>query len=323
MKKIRNSLAAAIIFAGAVFLLKSASPAFHEKSGFLFNTYWEIKLSGGVESDTCLNSAIEVLTGTVSHFLMDCATSELFILNSTGRVERPSKDFSECLLLTKELHHRTGGFFDPSVCGLMEAYGFYDGNHRLPDSLEISTLIRQSTGLSLEVTDEFVRIPNTHKLDLGAIVKGFAVDRTADFLSGCGLTGFLINFGGEVRSYGKKGNHDWQIGVRHPSGNGIVSIVSGECAVATSGDYENSFEIKGQLISHILSPFDGSCSSDMESVSVYGTTCAEADALATALMIMGQSRAREFAENNGLNALLINQAGEIQRIGRQEIFSSN
>lgn len=118
------------------------------------------------------------------------------------------------------------------------------------------------------------------------------------------LTGFMIELGGEVRVKGT-----WNIGIEAPV-PGIRRIMHTvevtDAALATSGDYRNVVERDGKRYSHIIDPRTGyPIDHDLASASVIADTCAEADALATALMVMGPSEARAFVERENLGVLLI------------------
>lgn len=141
-------------------------------------------------------------------------------------------------------------------------------------------------------------------LDFSAIAKGYAVDRIFESLGAIGATDCMIELGGEVRVKGT-----WTIGIEAPTpGERRIAhtVELTDAALATSGDYRNFVVRDGKRYSHIIDPRTGyPIDHDLASASVIADTCAEADALATALMVMGPTEARAFAEREQLAVLLI------------------
>lgn len=152
-------------------------------------------------------------------------------------------------------------------------------------------------------------------VDLSAIAKGYGVDVLAALLEQHGVKNYLVEIGGELRTLGvKPGNLPWRIAIESPTeGERTVQrvvSVSG-VAVATSGDYRNYFEEQGIRYSHTIDPATGKpITHKLASVTVLMPTCAEADALATAFMVMGEQAAYEFALEHKIEAFFIVKSSE-------------
>jgi len=146
-----------------------------------------------------------------------------------------------------------------------------------------------------------IKIHTDVQLDLSAIAKGYGVDAVAEVIYSSGLTNYLVEIGGEIVAGGLKSNgQPWRVGVESPNaaqGDGIfqaLELLDG--AMATSGDYRN-FRIRadGSRFSHIIDPTTGHpAETDIASVTVLADSCMNADAVATALFVMGSERGMEY-----------------------------
>lgn len=188
----------------------------------------------------------------------------------------------------------SGGCFDPTVAPLVQLWGFSGGNvpAKIPSDKTIAEM-QDRVGynkLTLKDNSAFLNQPEM-KIDLGGIAKGYAVDLCYEALTNAVSTGMLINLGGNMRCHGKPNkNRPWRIGVRNPFDGtktiGSLEMKSG-MAVATSGNYEQFVMIDEKRHSHLIDPRTGRPSRGMAGVTVLSTTATEADALSTALFIMG------------------------------------
>jgi thiamine biosynthesis lipoprotein len=148
------------------------------------------------------------------------------------------------------------------------------------------------------------------KVGLGAIAKGYAVDRASDLLKARGFANHVVEGGGDTYASGTKGGKPWMVGVQKPGAKGVVAgLPSSDISVVTSGDYERYFEFEGRRYAHILDPKTGqplleadSCSS----VTIVAPNATDADAFATAVAVMGPERGMAFVEAQpDLEAVLI------------------
>jgi len=156
------------------------------------------------------------------------------------------------------------------------------------------------------------------KIDLNAIAKGFGVDAVYSFLESIGMNNIMVEIGGEVRTKGKnRKNKPWMIAVETPdlesAGSKTISwaLPLESKAMATSGDYRNYYEIDGIRYSHEIDPRTGyPAQTGVASATVVATNCMDADALATALIIMGAESGLQFIEKlDGVEAFLILREG--------------
>jgi thiamine biosynthesis lipoprotein len=141
------------------------------------------------------------------------------------------------------------------------------------------------------------------QLNFNAVAKGYCVDLVVAFLILKGLENFLVDIGGELSVHGKRTpNKKWRVGIQKPTENKEDAIFAEEIielqdiAIATSGNYRNYIEINGKRYGHTINPHTGYPEmNDLLSVTVLASTCALADAYATAFMVMGVQKAQAFA----------------------------
>ncbi len=209
----------------------------------------------------------------------------------------------------------TDGAFDVTVGPLVNLWGFGPEmkEDRIPSEQAIAqTLARVGherihfrdapPGLKKERADIYI--------DLSAIAKGYGVDRVADYLDSLGSANYLVEIGGELRGKGHNPKQiPWRIAIEKPlpgqrTIERVVEIENG--GIATSGDYRNFFVQNGQRYSHALNPHTGwPVRHELASVTVIDETAMAADAMATALMVMGPTAGLELAEAQRLAALFI------------------
>jgi thiamine biosynthesis lipoprotein len=196
-----------------------------------------------------------------------------------------------------------GGAFDPTILPLTELWSFDTGG-RLPPQPRIEQARSRVDYSRVSITGYGeVVIPHGMGLDLGGIAKGAVVDLTADYLLGRGYGSFLIDAGGDILVSGlKQGRAPWRVAIRHPRRSqeilGVLEVGRKDerIAVVTSGDYERYFEEDGERYHHILDPRSGYPAQGLVSVTIVASTCALADALSTAVFVLGPEEGLDLLE---------------------------
>jgi thiamine biosynthesis lipoprotein len=207
----------------------------------------------------------------------------------------------------------TGGAFDVTIAPLVELWGFGGvGTATAPPSVEAIEAARARTGRgSLEVRLDPPALRKARPdlaLDLSGIAKGYAVDRVAAWLETLGVQRYLVEIGGELRARGHNARgQPWRVGVADPEGGEPrVRLGLERGAVATSGDYRRFIERDGERFTHVLDPRSGrALERGPASVTVFAGSAMTADALATALMVLGPEDGLEFARREGLSVLFL------------------
>jgi len=153
-------------------------------------------------------------------------------------------------------------------------------------------------------------------LDLGGIAKGYAIDKAIEATQRCGATGAMVDIGGDVRCFGlpPEGKDNWLIGLQDPNstiegiaGGGLLLILKiSNAAVATSGDYQQLVLIEGKRYSHIMDRRTGTSAEGLSSVTIIADNATDADALATAVSVMGAEKGLALIEKlSNTEAILI------------------
>jgi len=219
-----------------------------------------------------------------------------------------SEVLSEALRVSK----LTNGFFDITVGPLVDLWGF-GPKFRMdfaPKSSQVVSAKKRVNWRAISLAGQNLTKSQKVEIDLSAIAKGYAVDRVALTLEVAGVKNYLVEVGGEISVLGQNKFHkDWVLGIEQPNIVGrkaYTTINLSGNSLATSGDYRNYYEKNGRRYSHTIDPQTGyPVEHKLASVSVISPTCMEADALATALMAMGEREGYEFALKQGINAYFI------------------
>lgn len=205
----------------------------------------------------------------------------------------------------------TEGAYDPALLDAVELWGFGAKivPHGTPSEADIQEVRHRRTGWrDLKPEARGMIRPAGVRLDLNAIAKGFAVDGVVQFLRDIkGISAALVEIGGEVKGYGVHPDGlPWWVEVERPHQSLMRSLIAlcGK-AVATSGDTQRFFVHEGEILSHTLDSDTASpVRNGLSSVTVIDDQCWRADALATALMVMGSERALRFADTHGIACLI-------------------
>lgn len=213
----------------------------------------------------------------------------------------------------------SGGALDPTVLPLVTLWGFgAAGPVWRPPAPAAIVAARARTGLAalaVRRTDPALRKRRRDvAVDLSAVAKGFAADAVAAELRGLGARDVLVEIGGELRGSGRNAHGEpWIVAVEAPPGHrpgsspGAVAVVRlGDDGIATSGDYRHHFDAGGRRYSHVVDPRTGApIAHALAAVSVIARTAMRADALATALLVLGPIEGPARARRDGLAALFV------------------
>ena len=263
---------------------------------------------------TAAEGALRDVEAMMSPFL---AASPVSRFNAAGAGEAVSlpPELTSLLKRAGRFTERSDGAFDVTVGPIVKLWGRARKTGRRPDAKELAAA-RARVGMEhLSVAGgEAVKKIDGLELDLGAIAKGYGVDAAAEAMKRtAGVRGGLVNVGGEIRSFGAKGDGAaWRVGVRHPFRQGLCGVMAlTDAAVATSGDYERFVMIDGVRHSHIVDPRTGMPVRRTHSVTVVSPggagrepSCTDADAWATALSVLGAAGLKKL-EGTGIEALVI------------------
>jgi len=251
------------------------------------------------------------------------AGSPLALVNARAG-EAPVAVPPELLALVErslELAEATGGAFDPTWAALWGLWDFDAQPPRAPSATDIAARL-PLVDFRAVVVDRGARtvsLPRRGmKLGLGAIAKGYALDRAAAQLRADGADRFALSAGGQVTAFDASGR-PLMIALRAPRGGpdarlATLALVARDApvSVSSSGDYERYFEVGGQRYHHVLDPRTGYPSGRAQAVTVVGPDGALADGLSTALMVAGPGALDDLlARFDGYVAVVVDGAGEV------------
>ena len=229
----------------------------------------------------------------------------------------------EVFLKSKEIYFETNGLFDCSVAPLVNAWGFGFSQKEKMDSIKVSQLLNIIGFDKVNLKNDSIIKPNKMLLDFNSIAQGYTVDLVAKMLESKGVNNYLVEIGGEIRSKGKNpSNKLWTIGVDKPieeidSQDRFQFILElANKSLATSGNYRKFFIDDGIKYSHIINPKTGfPAKNRLLSVTVIHDNCMHADAYATAFMVMGLKKSKDFiSKKQDLEAYFVysNMDGELE-----------
>lgn len=304
MKKI-----AAIVMAGCMIVGLTAcswqseeeqTPA--ARDFFAMNTYIRLEAYGdGAEDALALAQArIEELEGLWS---VTDETSEIYAVNhSGGQPVSVSEDTAELVSFALEMAEKTGGALEPTIYPVLTAWGFTTNEHRVPSQEEIDRLLASVDYRRVSVDGNTVQLEPDMMLDLGAVGKGYASDEVAALLREEGITSALLDLGGNIMMIGSRPDGgDWRLGLKDPFADENIGILEvSDCAVVTSGNYENYFSgADGRMYGHIINSRTGyPADNGLASVTIISQDGKLCDSLSTALFVMGKDGAVDYWRDN-------------------------
>ncbi|KPK97479.1 MAG: hypothetical protein AMJ95_08740 [Omnitrophica WOR_2 bacterium SM23_72] len=236
--------------------------------------------------------------------------SEVFLLNEAGKLETSAETFY-VIKKAVEFWEASNGAFDITVGPLMDLWGFTTGESTILDREQIAQTLQNigSNKISLNESNNVIEFLNSGmKIDLGGIGKGYAVDCAVKKLRKSKVGTCLINAGGTVYGLGRKFKDSWMVAIKNPDQPGTLEQfrLTNQC-VATSGDYEQG--------GHIMDPRTGyPADAGLTSVTVIARDCLTADALSTAIFVLGKDEGEELLEKfPGVKARLIEKEYLIEK----------
>ncbi len=306
-------------------------PALHKTTRLLMGTFVEVTVAGKRQvAREAANAAIAEMGRVEKLTSFHTPGSVVSKINAAAGTQTVSTGNEVLGLIQRSLGfaQATDGAFDPTIGPLSSLWGFSAGEPRLPSADQIRDRLGKTGWKRVQIQDQppTVFLPEKGMaLDLGAIAKGHALDRGAQVLRSRGVSGGLINAGGDVVAVGQKGaKSPWKVGVRDPrTMNAIVAVIElRDRAVVTSGDYERTFEHDGKRYHHILDPRTGYPARLAQSVTVVAPNATIADALATAVFVLGPGKGLALVEEtDDVEALIMDHSGNLHlSTGAKRLF---
>ena len=258
--------------------------------------YFDVK-NRNLQKD--IERLLERFDASVSTYQSNSLISKI---NHNEKYGRTDDYFNTCFLKAKEIWKLTDGAFDPTVYPLVNAWGFGPEKKDKLEQGKIDSLLsfvgfQKITLNRRKITKSDPRV----SLDFNAFAQGYSVDLVSELLLSKGITSFVVEIGGEVYAHGQRKGQPWYIGLEQPIENKeninplTVIFQLENMGVATSGNYRKFTIENGLKIAHHIDPRTGTpCSNQLLSASIFTDHCISSDALATAILVMGLEKAKEF-----------------------------
>jgi thiamine biosynthesis lipoprotein len=216
------------------------------------------------------------------------------------------------------LYQASHGDFDITVAPLSSLWGFFDGNHRIPESHLIQNTLKFIGMEKIRDQKTFLDLPEGMALDWGGIAKGYGIDLAAQSLIESGITKGFINAGGDMYCWGENPEGtSWKIGIQHPRKEGFIGVLEIQnLSAATAGDYQRFFIKDGIRYHHIFNPKTGYPAKGKQSVTVVGPETLFCDALSTALFVTlyPEELLQKYPE---YGAVIVNSEGAVSILGKE------
>ncbi|CAN7286559.1 FAD:protein FMN transferase [Massilia sp. LjRoot122] len=297
-------------------------------AGRSMGTTWSAQMlvPPGLDADlgTALQRELNEIVAQMSHW------EEASLLSRYNRAPGGSwhvlpPQFFDVAAFALQVHEDTAGAYDAAAGALVNLWGFGpDGRHdgagfRAPSAMDVAGVLARRAGATPQLDRGGRRLlqPGGAILDFSSIAKGYGVDRLGLCLERFGVRHYLVEVGGELRGAGMKPDGEpWWVeieGVPDAVSSAQTVVALHGLSIATSGDYRSYFDDGQRRVSHTLDPRSGHpIANGIASCTVVATTCMVADALSTALTVMGLDAGLAFADARGIAArYLVRRAGAL------------
>ena len=290
-----------MLTAATALLIGACAPAEKASETFALDTICTQQVTGR-NADAAINDVNQMLT-RISKELSTNEGSYIYAVNQ-GAPQGVAVSDEAAQLVSDALSFAadTNGAFDPAIGALSSLWNISE-NPRVPSEDEIAAALPLVNFRDVTVDGSTVTLNKSGiQLDLGGIGKGYAADLAVQIYKKYGISNAILNLGGNVYVYGdKEDGSDYRIGLRDPLGseNDYAAIIPAKnTSVVTSGVYERFFESGGKTYHHLLDPKTGyPADNGLLAVTVVCERSTEADALSTALFVMGLKDGLTYAEN--------------------------
>jgi len=313
---------------GLAFFISSCSkpePQLLHIKGSTMGTYYQVSYVLSPEQSTdkqllapqlkvLIDQELELVNDQMSTYRPN---SELSLFNKSKDSFVVSDATIKVVQKALEVYKQSNGAFDVTVGPLVNLWGF--GPDKKPNKVLNDQLIETTKNkigsqyLSIEGNRLIKAKPDLY-VDLSSIAKGYGVDAVASLLIEQGINNYLVDIGGELSAHGyKPKKQPWTLAIERPSqGQNVQRLLHiGDNAIATSGDYRNYFEFDGIRYSHTIDPNTGRpINHKLVSVTVIDKSSMVADALATAITVLGPENGLKFASKLKQPVFLLSKSGD-------------
>ena len=302
------------------------SDEYKKESGVVWNTTYNIVYESKTELTDSILNALRSVDSSVSAFNDSSVVSRI----NRNEISEVDSHFKRLYEMSCEINKASGGAFDPTISPLVNAWGFGYESQGEGKEVDVDSLM-QFVGLkSTQLQgDSLIKTDRRTTFNFSAIAKGYGCDEIGKMFDMNGVEHYMVEIGGEIALSGVNPRGGlWRISIDRPilDNENVIHesqmiIAVSNCGVATSGNYRNYKELNGKRIAHTIDPKTGNpIQTDVVSATIIASTCAEADAYATASMVVGSEAAKQMILANKLKGLLIMADGNVWKSKEFELL---
>ncbi len=278
-------------------------------------------------AETAMAEVFNEIKKIESELSVYSADSELARLNRKKTLKSPSEDLKTNIARSLYFSNLSDGAFDITVQPILDLYNrSFIEKSSAPSGETIIKELKKVDYKRVIIKDKEIKIGDNQSITLGGIAKGYAVEEAVKILKRHNITMALIDASGNMRAIGRKPEGVWNIAMEDPRdmSNYITIIPLDNNAVSTSGDYERYFDNKMEY-HHIINPKTGYSATELISVTIVTDNAFDADALSTAVFVLGKEKGMKLIESlPGVEGLIITREREILRSsGFKEVKENN
>lgn len=319
-----------LIAAACMLLLTACAPAMKTSESYALDTICTQQVRGQ-NADAAIGEVNAMLQRITREYSLNEGSYVFAVNKAAPEAHDVSGEAAALIAQALKIAEETDGAFDPTI-GPVTVLWDISGNPRLPSDEELAAALPLVDYQRVRIEGTRVSLPEAGMMmDLGGIAKGYAADLAVKIYEAHGVDAALLNLGGNVYAYGaREDGSDWRIGLRDPLGApgeyaAVIPIKSG--SVVTSGVYERFFEKDGRIYHHLFDPRTGyPADNGLLAVTVVCENSARADALSTALFVMGLEDGLKAAQSMpDVQAVFFTDARELFVVGglKQSIEITN
>ena len=270
---------------------------------FAMDTIMELTVYGE-QGEEAMTEAVQLINRLDRLFSVTDKESDISKINAAGgKPVKVAEETYELIEQSKEYSAETDGAFDISIYPLVKAWGFTKERQHVPTEKERTEAMNKIDYRKIQcLPDCQIQMEPEMEIDLGAVAKGYVSQRIMDLWKQRGVTSAIVSLGGNVQTIGKKEDgSNYQVGITDPAdGSSLFGTMAVEDrAVVTSGIYQRNFTERGVFYHHIMNASTGMpAENDLASVTVITEDGTKADALATALFVMGEEEIEKYQKSH-------------------------
>ncbi|MCL1074115.1 FAD:protein FMN transferase [Shewanella dokdonensis] len=282
-------------------------------------SWWSEKVIPTQDIEQQFNTALAQIDAEFSTYRDDSYISK-FNHSSSTDWQAASADFLQLLTIAKEINHKTGGCYDPTIGPLFNLWGFQKDKFNLPSAADIEATQAEIGIDKVEMDSAGQRIRKTLpglQLNFSSMGEGYSISKLSAVLERHNISNYLVEFGGDMKIRGHKPDgKKWRIAIDRPDRKDSerqpysIITINDETGVTldTSGTYRHHFDENGKEYSHILDPRTGApVTHNLVSASVFGKDPRVSDAWATAMLCLGPDAGQSIAKEQQLEVFFIEQ----------------